>query len=380
MRDFDLKTPGNGYTLLRARMGVEALPVKHVRVFLQVQDSRVFGQERDGTGSFNTLSDTRNLDLHQGYLEVGNLFSGLLAVRIGRQELIYGGERLIGAVGWNNIARAFDGVVFRFELPELSVDLLAMNVGEVQAYAPAATPAAVQYVPDSGADLFGAYATFTGHPNHTLEGYFLYQWDRNQGAAGNDDLRRYTLGGYLRGNDLPLDYEVDLAHQGGRRRGADVSAYLLAGTVGYLLEGSPVRRIAVGYDHLTGTPEGTTTHRSFDPMFHTGHKFYGFMDYFTAFPSHTANRGLTDLYLRTTFSFSDQTSFNVWLHQFAYEKDVAGKKALGQEVDCVLFYQYNPAVVFEFGACAFVPEELMRQRFNGAGTSFWGYLTATVNF
>ncbi len=377
MRDFDLKTPGNGYTLLRARFGAEAQPVENVRVVLQAQDSRVFGQERDGAGAFNTLADTRNLDLHQGYIEVRRLFSNNLMLRVGRQELIYGNERMIGAVGWNNVGRTFDGAMLRLEWQSFSADVLAMNVGEVQLYTPVATPPAVQSVRDSGADLYGAYGMLKGFPNHTIDGYFLYQWDRNQTVAGSDDLRRFTAGTFLRGTLTSFDYEAELAYQGGRRRGVDVEAYLLAGAVGYTRQGWAFR---LGYDHLSGSSPGSSIHRSFDPMFHTGHKFYGYMDYFIAVPAHTADRGLTDLYLRSTLPLSESTSASIWIHQFSHEKEVAGKKGLGQEVDCVLLYKYNSAVAFELGASAFLPDELMRQRFGGAGTSFWGYLAATVAF
>ena len=34
---------------------------------------------------------------------------------MGRQELIYGEERLIGAFGWNNIGRAFDAAKLRWQ-------------------------------------------------------------------------------------------------------------------------------------------------------------------------------------------------------------------------------------------------------------------------
>jgi len=35
------------------------------------------------------------------------------SLKIGRQELIYGDERLIGAFGWNNIGRVFDAAKLR---------------------------------------------------------------------------------------------------------------------------------------------------------------------------------------------------------------------------------------------------------------------------
>ena len=39
------------------------------------------------------------LDLHQGYISLGSQGDGLFG-RFGRQEVNFGGQRLVGAVGW----------------------------------------------------------------------------------------------------------------------------------------------------------------------------------------------------------------------------------------------------------------------------------------
>ena len=98
-RDFLTRTIPNAYALLRSRLGAYITPVENVQVFLQVQDSRAFGEETIG-GRFNTISNTRNLDLHQGYLKVDDLFVDGLSAKVGRTELSYGNERLVGPVGW----------------------------------------------------------------------------------------------------------------------------------------------------------------------------------------------------------------------------------------------------------------------------------------
>jgi len=79
-RDFLTHTIPNAYALLRSRLGAYITPVENVQVFLQVQDSRAFGEETVG-GRFNNISNTRNLDLHQGYLKVDDLFVDGLSAR-----------------------------------------------------------------------------------------------------------------------------------------------------------------------------------------------------------------------------------------------------------------------------------------------------------
>lgn len=377
MRDFKDQTPANAYTVMRARFGVEAKPLEDVRVLLQVRDSRVFGQERDGTGAFNTLGDSRNLDLHQGFVEIKKFFSDEVTLKVGRQELSYGNERLIGTVGWNNIGRVFDGGLLRFDFTGLSLDLIAMRLAEVKQYPSVATPAAVQYVRDGGSDFFGIYGTSKGIENNTLDGYVLFQSDRNQTVFGSNDLRRWTVGGLLRGKTSALSYDLEAAYQTGTRRGMDVAAYLLAGSLNYTFEESPVRRLGLGYDRLSGSKAGSTKHKSFDPMFHTGHKFYGFMDYFIGFPGNSADRGLIDLYARGTVNITQALVTNVWVHSFQPESD---QRLLGHEADCVVSYRMNEAVSLEGGASAFLPGVVMRERFGGASTSFWGFLALSVSF
>jgi len=119
----------------------------------------------------------------------------------------------------------------------------------------------------------------------------------------------------------------------GTRRGLTVSAYLLAGSLSYTFEESPVRRLGLGYERLSGTKPGSTKHGSFDLMFHTGHKFYGFMDYFTGLPANTADRGLADLNARGTLNITQAFVTNIWLHYFRQESD---PRLLGHEADCVV--------------------------------------------
>ncbi|HUR44429.1 MAG TPA: alginate export family protein, partial [Candidatus Saccharimonadales bacterium] len=83
-----------------------------------------------------TTNDKRNpnpesdgpLDLHQGYLTLGNAKEFPLSLKIGRQELSYGDERLIGVSDWNNIARVFDASKLRWQKPSFTADLFSGRV------------------------------------------------------------------------------------------------------------------------------------------------------------------------------------------------------------------------------------------------------------
>src|SRR5438477_12344041 len=66
--------------------------------------------------------------LNQAYVLAGDRNSFPLTAKIGRQELIYGDERLIGAFDWNNVGRVFDAAKVRYEVPDFWVDLFVSRV------------------------------------------------------------------------------------------------------------------------------------------------------------------------------------------------------------------------------------------------------------
>ncbi len=379
-RDFDLSTRANTYTVLRTRFGLEASPAENIRVYVMARDSRSFGTEFDATGAFNTISDMKNLDLHQGYVEIGKFLSDGLTIRLGRQELSYSNERMIGAAQWSNIGRVFDGGLLRLGLDAVSVDLFGMNVAEVQTYPSAATPASTAYIPDNGQYFFGLYTQWKNLGSHKLDLYVLYQGRQLQTSSGFLDFQRVTGGGYAKGTLDAFLYEAEAAYQGGERGAADIAAYTLTGLVGYSFTGSPLAEVAAGYEYLSGTPAGEADYRAFDPPFATAHKFHGFMDYFTSIPSHTGGLGLTDVLGRVNFKISENLSAALWYHHFQLAQESAGENLLGDEIDVTAKFQYAKPLAFDVGVASFLPGPLMRSRFGGADVGLWGYVATTVTF
>ena len=122
-KDFNTDSPEKNTTFLRTRLNASFQPAEKISAFIQLQDSRVYGLEP------NTLADTHNVDLHQAYFTVEDLFINKLSLKSGRLELSYGAQRLIGPVGWHNVGRAFDGSVLRYRVSEkLAIDSFAAKV------------------------------------------------------------------------------------------------------------------------------------------------------------------------------------------------------------------------------------------------------------
>jgi len=106
MRDLGGDDDRVAFTSMRVRAGFLASLERSVNVFVQFQDVRLWGEETSTLADFSA----DNLDLHQGYLELGFGEDGQITAKVGRQETNLGGQRLVGAVGWTPQGRSFDGV------------------------------------------------------------------------------------------------------------------------------------------------------------------------------------------------------------------------------------------------------------------------------
>ncbi|MCH7976239.1 MAG: efflux RND transporter permease subunit, partial [Bacteroidetes bacterium] len=152
------------FHLLRTRLGVTARPSEHVSAFIQIQDARKFGEEGD-LQTVSTLDGSADqLDFHQAYLEVDVPGVKGLSARVGRQELAYGNERLVGSIGWSNVGQAFDGAVLKLDHSRGAADLFAMQLR------------APDDVPGSQ-NLFGLYTSWAIGEDHAVE--VVTEYDRS---------------------------------------------------------------------------------------------------------------------------------------------------------------------------------------------------------
>ena len=116
---------GNGFNLMRSRLGVSFTGLNNISAFFQFQDARSFGEETStmdaSAGSF---------DMHQGFIHVDNLIRDGMSLKVGRMEIALGNERLVGAVDWSNTGRVFDGGLLEKADDTFSYSVFAVRVDE----------------------------------------------------------------------------------------------------------------------------------------------------------------------------------------------------------------------------------------------------------
>ena len=127
----DTTTQGNT-SYLQTRLNAVFQPSYDVKVMVQLQDSRITGSEVYGDSTkphLATLLDgsAAGFDLHQGYVQLTDLFINNLDLKLGRYEVSYGPQRLIGAVGWHFIGRSFDGFTATYHHDLVDVDFFNLK-------------------------------------------------------------------------------------------------------------------------------------------------------------------------------------------------------------------------------------------------------------
>lgn len=354
----DASQATNSFSVLRTRLQADFRPSDNVHVVIQLQDSRILGSERNPDTSSVTSNVTLTdgsadlFDLHQGFIGIDQLFDLPLDVKVGRYEVNYGPQRLIGAVGWHNIGRSFDGATFTLHTEPVDIDLFHLK--EIEA-SPGVTEKSI----------LGAYADLK-FEDYTTQAFVIR------------DAERLTVGTYAKGRIIrPFSHETEFAIQRGSD-GAGTAINTLMGAVNVSLALDRLL-LTAGIDFLSGDDTGTAGYEAFNTLYATNHKYYGHMDYFLNPPVNTGGRGLIDLHLKGAVADVAGFGFKGALHLFrTHREDAAGNANLGTEIDLTATRSYQ-TVDFTAGYSLFFPGNLMEEA-GGRDPASWFYLMTLVNF
>ena len=344
-KDFTNTTSFNNQNYLRTRFAV-SYDNDDYSTFVQLQDSRVFGTETSTLG--DGTADA--LDVHQANFKLKNLFGMPLSAKVGRFEAAYGPQRLIGAVGWHNIGRSFDGVVFNFKNDFANVDFF--NFKQVEA-------STVNDEDDF--NVRGAYTHLSLMEGHKTQAFAI------------QDGERMTFGGYGKGAFAGVSYELEFAMQNGAESdNVNYGGMMYGLNADYKIGGMT---LSAGMDFVSGDDSTTTdVNESFNTLYATNHKYYGYMDYFLNVPEHTGGLGLSDFHVKLSgFKIAGHT-VKVAYHMFGADQSA---DSFGNELDITLIKPIAKNVKVMGGYSLFMPGKLKSD--SGANGSF-AYLMTIVNF
>ena len=369
----------------RARLGVEVKAWDWVTAKIELQDVRVWGEET------NTLTDFNadGFDMHQGYVELKTPIG--LSFRVGRQEINFDNQRLIGAVGWSDQARSFDAINIIFDRDSMDANLFFALAGEKNAFKAAPDGTAIK---GSKEDVYVVGFRYRYSGLAAFRPTMVTIFDRQ----GPTDQNRVTMGLYIDGQPLTgLTYSAEFYYQAGKQQtkttnpDIDIRAFMAAARVGYVVPVFMKPGITAFFDFLSGDDpsdkKDATTRRTFDTLYATNHKFYGFMDFFLNVPVHTDGFGIMDVGGRVQASPLDGMLVFLDFHHFeqAVEDPQQKTRTLGNEVDVVVKYKFNKYLSTEAVYGVFIPKlggSLRKGTKTGAAGDFkyTAYGTSTEHF
>ncbi|HMP97640.1 MAG TPA: alginate export family protein, partial [Kiritimatiellia bacterium] len=255
------------FGLLRLRLHADLWMGSTFRVF--VEGKSATATDRDLPGGRRTL-DVDELDVQNGFVDVMaplGAWSGTL--RLGRQELSYGAQRLVSPLDWSNTRRAWDGARAILRNDAWRIDVFATRPVVIEKYS--------LNEPDSDQAFYGVYATHK-IPDWKLNyDSYVLRHDRDL-----QDEERYTAGLRLNGSCLltGVEYDVEGGYQFGDRGDLDIEAWFVAAELGYTMADLIMKpRVFLGYDYASGdqdADDGKT--QTFHQMFPLGHAYLGYID------------------------------------------------------------------------------------------------------
>lgn len=276
-------------------------------------------------------------------------------LKMGRQVISLDDERIFGELDWAQGGRAHDAVAIQMQNNGVEFkSFFAFNQNYGMNYGNNINNPAGNYYNTKDAfpykwmqTLWAGFA-LDSQSKISLLATNLGVQNYNSENPGQDTSTYFTqiLGvNYFFTGDA-MKGQLSGYYQGGRdQKGIKMNAYLFSIALDYGFH--PDWQIGVGSDLLSGNDIGNTAdeNKAFNPYFHTGHKFYGSMDYFYVGNAH-GNVGLSDTYLKLNYKNDKGLSLGAVFHQFFTPNNISldsesYSKDLGQELDFTFGYTLN---------------------------------------
>jgi hypothetical protein len=265
-----LPNSDDDYALSQFRLNFTIHPASWFKVFAEGMDARAFAKSPALPPYQNTW------DIRQGYAEFGDSEKGVFGLRVGRQELNFGDQRLIGSSPWTNVGRVFDAARGTVRYHGYRLDAFTSSVVN-----------AVSGTWDhhqQGNNLHGLYGGIEKLvPKATIEPYVFWRVQprvKNEaGAVANMDEKVW---GVRMVGTLPagFDYGTEMVKEFGSLGSDDIHAWAGHWVVGSTSKSLPFTpRVFGEFNYASGDANPKDGNRgTFDQLYPSGHDKYGLAD------------------------------------------------------------------------------------------------------
>ncbi len=359
--------PGRStYDLYRWRNWLDFRTGDSFRIHVEMIDASIFNNELPVTGI-----DKNRWDIQNAYidLKIAELDGTPLVLRAGRQELLFGAQRLVSPLDFANTRRNFEGFQLTAKGDLWDVDAFATRpVNTATGRRSVAGQDDAFDTPDQSRTFSGVYGTYKGFDKSTLDLYWL--WLREQEPlATRADGSRHTVGSRWAGSIPVLDacceasrvYSWDLegAYQFGHDNGETVRAGFFAIDLAHQWAKTAWKPKVKGVFYYTSGDKAANDgqNNTFDDLFPLGHAYWGLID-------NLSGQNLLDysvqaqvyptekLNLLAAVHWFDQSSANDFVYNVANAQfgtvAATGSRDIGSELDFVANYKASSHMSLQF--------------------------------
>jgi len=361
------------FTSQRTRLNVGFAGYRY-KIFAALQDVRVWGQDAS-TNNRITTEANNGLMVHEAWAELilNDTISKFqnISLKIGRQEIAYDDQKVLGSLDWLQQGRRHDAVVFKFANKGWTFDVGAafnqnkeLNTGTLYNGIPTAYGAGTNAI---GTMYKSFQYAYLGRKFFFGDLSFLFFKDDFNKYVTISSVKtpvqgvwsRTTTGIYYNANlTRKINFTGSYYYQGGRNKDGRILSANLASITSTVQLGRKLF-VGPGIDFLSGTngtKAVTTDSRSnlFDPLYGTPHKFWGGMDYFYV-ANGFGSQGLMNYFFKAKYNAKDKLTLFAELHGFRSANTLSNgaggtrNSYLGTELDLKLSYNFTKLINVEAG-------------------------------
>jgi hypothetical protein len=376
------------FLLHRTRLDFNLRFSKEARFYAEFQDARAYDSDFQESDFFSNNPYWDCFDLRQGYLEWLHIGGSPFGVKVGRQTIHYGDNRIWGPGDWGNVGRyTWDAIKLIADTDVAEVHGMFANRVRYEAHDLDAR--------DDRLDAFGAYAMIKNLP-FKLDLFWVGKRTRPDlvvNAKGDRlDLETHTPGFYVDGKvGQRWDYAGTLAHTFGKRDGTDVNAWGANARLGHTFDAPWQPRLGGEFSYGSGDRRpGQGEYRTFDGGFGAVDiLYYGRMNLFSwmNIQDYQASFSLSPTKKLKLFAdwhiFRLDSSRDAWYYVNGQpqRRDPTGRSGslVGQELDLMLTYKLNDHWEVLAGYSHFFPGPFLRNT-GPSPHADWLFLQVTFSF
>jgi len=377
------------------RLRIDADLTDNVGVTMRLINERSWNTE-DG------FADNTGIAVDLAYVTLKEFLYSPLSVTVGRQELKYGNQLIIGNAGTYNrrvlngvpsdlsLRKAFDGIKATLNYDPLVVDLFYAKINENTLRSTATVGE------KDDVDLYGIYATYDINKKLSADVYGMF---RNDSVSDKND-KTYVLGSLIRATPVEdLKTSLEAAIQLGNMRNAPSTsndkrlAYAIQAMADYTF--SKVKMtpmIGAAYTFLSGDKNNNTGKRAWNQMYYNqslNNIAYAIIPFsnLSVLNIKGSVKPMDDVTVSLNYGWyrrakkntnpiaSPATSGNEVAYYPSYAMN--DKKALGNEVDLTVTYDYTEDVQLGLTGGWFAPGKAFDTENRRAATQLIGSMKVT---